>query len=195
MLSVLESYSSKNEWHPSAHPSQQSYKYATLFDNGFYKKAYTLHAALLSIHLPQSNHLVLNWSRHSFHTNKQTHRYINPHAPADHFHAQPHAQKSQSDSWHSAGTQLDKGQMGPAYLLSGMSVVLFVQPSPLISSLPSQTPQTFNRLIVAQIYIAFSYFLIKVLSLLIFVFYIEQAFLISAVQVKYDERKSSRNIK
>ena len=52
-------------------------------------------------------------------------------------------------------------QTGPAYSLSGMSVVLFVQPSPLISSLPSQTPQTFNRLIVAQIYIAFSYFLEK----------------------------------
>ena len=55
----------------------------------------------------------------------------------------------------------DKGQMGPAYLLSEMSVVLFVQPSPLISSLPSQTPHTVNRLIVAQIYIAFSYFLEK----------------------------------
>ena len=55
----------------------------------------------------------------------------------------------------------DKGQTGPAYLLSEMSVVLFVQPSPLISSLPSQTPHTVNRLIVAQIYIAFSYFLEK----------------------------------
>ena len=59
--------------------------------------------------------------------NRHSHRYINPHAQEVHFRAQPHAQKSQSDSLANGGMESDRERIPSAYLLSEMSVLLLMQ--------------------------------------------------------------------